>query len=1236
MIYSIKKNKKLNYLYNLCLKYKNIIILSVLCILIIVLIIRWKYNKYAIETFNTSQNLLSVTDTTDNNYLWSNKLYIEQYLPETIAENMIILTKPLDTASNTSIQKMIGTTIITDQSQLYNTKSLMVSREITPPDSVTEIFKLNDTSDIKDYSDFKTKSNLESLERRNNILIENLRNYGESITDIFNKVLEENYDNINVYTFSNNYNDSGANREEEVLIYDSNESKLSVNLDNLSNVNAVKIPIGSDVKILYSNGATDNFSFPINKIFRNNNSETNELSDIHEISYFEEDPSRMFNNSYNADMFNPFGKFGLGYMTNGSDWQMNNLNKFKINDKTFNHHYNYSTGWTLTNISDLSDSVLSGFLSSNVSSNVSSNDNINRDKDIYYYEIIRDSETLKFFISHIGDLDLYDENKEVDIKTNITRKVYGWSKCDGRDFVTIGYDKDRDRYDLYQFGEMHRCLKYEMRERNPNGIPNFYTTIGRGGTEEGAKKDKRTIDCCAEGLVGIDLVFNSYINDDNIGNSVITNVLTTNKYWGIRLWPALKRIRYNDNKEFQIKLIYHAKNHYINTFVDRATINATTGRIKITNIADNYVHLADRKGAENKTSYVRSNYDIDLLEDLIMKDINDFFDEDKRNLLACLWSDNKYVIENKLIVPDEFNLNRYAERIKKDFELSEDEFETKKINEPEFIIKWLMKNDPNAAFSYRKDSEFYILKDDYFLLKDNHKYSSYLEIQFVKPLHAKEFVANILNKIDYKLWEDGNVKKINYELIQREEVSSLESNLTTVTDTNDENIHTIRNNITEFLENYKDLVNMDENSNFITTINEYKEKIENELSQNTIKQGGTAIYYLNMMFRLPVVYYENDSWNLKQVTLKHAGLEPAPAVRSIEVSIKEENNPIYLTLKDNLRRIDTLINNIINFITETNIKHKQLLEKIDLQQLKHFPLSIYRPNPKSNYVSLGDVITSNNYEKVNKEDIACIPEKCALKVRDWLESDKVYQYDNNNQYLALFKNPYTNTFKAVTTRNMLPPDSVRKIVACVDPDPIIEEIKTSENCINKYKKLNNDLYVNNNLDQGKIMLDMQEREMKTLVDTRQEQIENLKAILNQIEDEDYKASIINSARNRAKFQELLDIQQVNIDRLTNNLYSIISINVNKEELLKLLRKNNIDEYIINRMISLIQNPPNKDAGAGLTADNNIADASISEPDKLQKLIYNIDDRNKQKLILRSLVESSCGCYFTDEEILRTR
>ena len=142
--------------------------------------------------------------------------------------------------------------------------------------------------------------------------------------------------------------------------------------------------------------------------------------------------------------------------------------------------------------------------------------------------------------------------------------------------------------------------------------------------------------------------------------------------------------------------------------------------------------------------------------------------------------------------------------------------------------------------------------------------------------------------------------------------------------------------------------------------------------------------------------------------------------------------------------------------------------------------------------------------------------------------------------------------------------------------------------------------------------------------------------------------IINHSYNRKRFQDLLDKQIYNMDKLITNLYSVISINVNMDELISKLNARGITQAKIQEIIDTIKETdttftldegqivPDNQQGVGETSDGNGPDAVIAEPAKLQRIIYRTRDGREQEMILRSLVESSCGCYFTDDEVIRTR
>ena len=135
--------------------------------------------------------------------------------------------------------------------------------------------------------------------------------------------------------------------------------------------------------------------------------------------------------------------------------------------------------------------------------------------------------------------------------------------------------------------------------------------------------------------------------------------------------------------------------------------------------------------------------------------------------------------------------------------------------------------------------------------------------------------------------------------------------------------------------------------------------------------------------------------------------------------------------------------------TTLNIKKFSTFQSdLENNKIQNLPLKIYKPIAPPKYRVLGHVFCNtktqlNEVIKPNAEagrGICCIPEQCLKEMRPWYASDKIFEYSKNNDYWAIYLNPYTNTFIS-TNKNQLPEGKVYKVVACVKKCSAVEEQK---------------------------------------------------------------------------------------------------------------------------------------------------------------------------------------------------
>lgn len=360
---------------------------------------------------------------------------------------------------------------------------------------------------------------------------------------------------------------------------------------------------------------------------------------------------------------------------------------------------------------------------------------------------------------------------------------------------------------------------------------------------------------------------------------------------------------------------------------------------------------------------------------------------------------------------------------------------------------------------------------------------------------------------------------------------------------------------------------------------------------------------------------------------------------SVVPSYSKEIHPLYACVikfiygnLDNLQKIEDDIINMTNSLN--NLKNTILTN-----QFKHYPLKIYRPIPPPNYKTVGDLIfsQSSNFNNVdinftadepNLSDYACVPEQCVREIREWLPIDKIYEYQQDNNYLAIYRNPYLQTFRAVTTPGVLPSGKVEKIVACVERCKLVDDIIQADKCARTFYKTHKSISDTFNTDPDNVINERRNNIYKNKIVERQDRINKLKETSRQLQVQDDKANIVNKSYNRSKLQNLVDKQKINMYKLVDNLKNgknkiAINVKFNYDKLFELCSNGKLPDNVCSFVQKNIKFP-----------SSNLTDASRLQYDKkaLEALLDSCPTPDMQNYVKRTLVENNCGCYFTDDEL----
>lgn len=460
------------------------------------------------------------------------------------------------------------------------------------------------------------------------------------------------------------------------------------------------------------------------------------------------------------------------------------------------------------------------------------------------------------------------------------------------------------------------------------------------------------------------------------------------------------------------------------------------------------------------------------------------------------------------------------------------------------------------------------------------------------------------------------------------------------------------------------IINIDELSQFKNNIEELNNKffwcnipIDNlnigEVCQNnqnkmlTMDLKGKGMYYLNLAFmyttmkkmlkRTGEFATDVDSYGgscCEVAELTEESLSRRPNFQgyvtsgTLSLNINDTQNPLSNYLNINKGKMINPMTKSLNSISQMINQLENL--KFDLleNRFQHFPLKIYRPIPTKNYVSLGDVLfnhrnTNYNLRQPILDNIATIPKQCYKEVRDWLSVDKVYEYRDGDTYLAIFKNPYLQTFKAVTVPDTLPPGKVGKVVACVEGCRLLDDIIEADKCSKKFFKANKEIIEGTNLDPDNTIISRESTLYKNKIQDKQDRINTLKEVARRLQIQDDKANIINRQYNKQQLQNLVDNQRRNINTLVDELQdgkNRIDINVKFsydkfQGLITILRENNsLPTTVADRITEIVDNSARQKLDALPNEDVKEVLASCPTPET-------------EGLVVKALVESGCfNCY----------
>jgi hypothetical protein len=328
------------------------------------------------------------------------------------------------------------------------------------------------------------------------------------------------------------------------------------------------------------------------------------------------------------------------------------------------------------------------------------------------------------------------------------------------------------------------------------------------------------------------------------------------------------------------------------------------------------------------------------------------------------------------------------------------------------------------------------------------------------------------------------------------------------------------------------------------------------------------------------------------------------------LEVKTVNSNILDTMSINLSSAEQqLTQNIISSNIPNISNLLQFNNAIANNQLEYFPLQIYAPVAPAGYQSLGHVfcnVTKDLTKIKTMNNIACIPSGCVKEVREWTTADKVFEYNRNGIYWALYKNPYIGTFIAVSKPG-LPDGKVCKVVACVAKCSAVDELKKAEQCARTYQALNKTIS-SGTASLPDLVASTEEDIYLQQIKTQNDNIITLQNRARQLQTDIDKSDVITTEMNKAKLQNYVDTQKRNIELVADRL---------EKDQNKIQANINIPLQVLNQIITMINNLPNLNTSqkTDLT-DKIVSNAQAANSGLLTSSQYNANLNN----ILRSCPE----------------
>ena len=181
-------------------------------------------------------------------------------------------------------------------------------------------------------------------------------------------------------------------------------------------------------------------------------------------------------------------------------------------------------------------------------------------------------------------------------------------------------------------------------------------------------------------------------------------------------------------------------------------------------------------------------------------------------------------------------------------------------------------------------------------------------------------------------------------------------------------------------------------------------------------------------------------------------------------------------------------------------------------------------------------------------------------MRPWVANDKIFEYNKEGVYWAIYYNPYTGTFISTNTPQ-LPEGSVCKVVACVAKCKTIDNLQKADDCARKYYNLNQKSLANSKIVPD-IVSNQEEEFYLQKLRVNSDSITKLKTRAQQMQIDIDKANIVNREMNKNKLQTYVDTQKTNIDIIMKRLIADNN---------KIQTNINVPASVLNDILNMIKN-----------------------------------------------------------------